>query len=91
MYLQICISVASLRVGGYFPWKYLFSRLMWAAWCLSLIILINVYTGTLTSQLTAPSYKFVANSIEDVARNDALMPYTMLGSPVEEYIKVNLR
>jgi hypothetical protein len=62
---------------------------MWAAWCLSLVVLVNVYTGTLTAMLTAPSYKFVANSLEDVAKNELVMPYTLLNSPVEQYIKVH--
>ena len=62
---------------------------MWATWVLSLVILVNVYTGTLTAMLTAPSYKFVANSLEDVAKNDRIMPYVLRNGPVEEYIKVN--
>jgi hypothetical protein len=64
---------------------------MWAAWCLSLVILVNVYTGTLTAMLSAPSYKFVANSLEDVAKNELVMPYALLNGPAEEYIKVNCR
>ena len=53
------------------------------------MVLVNVYTGTLTAMLSAPSYKFVANSLEDVAKNELIMPYTLLNGPVEQYIKVN--
>jgi hypothetical protein len=54
-----------------------------------MVVLVNIYTGTLTSMLTKPSFKFLANSIEDVADNENIKPYIAKKSPVEEYIHVS--
>ena len=62
--------------------------MIWGVWCLSLVVLVNVYTGTLTSLLSAPSFSFYANSLQDVANNQLTMPLTLRKGPVEEYIRV---
>ena len=54
-----------------------------------MVVLVNVYTGTLTSMLTKPSFKFLANSIDDVADNEHIKPYVTIKSSLEEYIRVS--
>ena len=66
-------------------------RLIWGSWCLSLIVLVYVYTGTLTSMLTAPKYEFLANSIEDVAENSHIQPIILKGLSLETYMMVRYR
>ena len=75
--------------GGYFSYQSLYRRLPWAVWCLALVVLVNVYTGTLTSMLTAPNYHILANSMEDVAANPTIRPKTFAMSLTSEVIKVN--
>ena len=55
---------------------------------MALVVLVNVYTSTLTSMLSAPEYDFVADSIEDVAKNAAIKPHMFVKSPTEEFIRV---
>jgi len=38
--------------------------------------------------LTAPSYQYLANSVDDVARNEKIMPFVMKGNMAEDYIMV---
>jgi hypothetical protein len=75
--------------GGFFRYQSLYRRLPWAVWCLALVVLVNVYTGTLTSMLTAPNYHILANSMEDVALNPTIRPKTFAKSFTAEVIKVN--
>ena len=75
--------------GGYFSYQSLYRRLPWAVWCLALVVLVNVYTRTLTSMLTAPNYQILANSMEDVAVNPRIRPKTFAKSTTVEVIKVN--
>jgi hypothetical protein len=49
------------------------------------VVIINVYTGTLTWMLTAPSYRFLANSVDDVAENEKIMPFAMKGNMAEDH------
>ena len=39
--------------------------------------------------LTKPSFKFLANSIDDVADNEHIKPYVTIKSSLEEYIRVS--
>ena len=65
-------------------------RLIWGSWCLALIVLVLVYTATLTSLLTAPKYEFLANSIEEVAANPEIQPVVAKGLSLESYIMARL-
>ena len=38
--------------------------------------------------LTAPSYRFLANSVDDVAKNENIMPYLIKGFLAEDYVMV---
>lgn len=42
-------------------------RIMLGFWLLMMIVLINAYTGTLTSQMTAPKFKPIPQSLEELA------------------------
>jgi hypothetical protein len=57
-------------------------------WGLAMLVLISIYRGTLTSLLTAPRYKYVANSVIDIGRNEQLMPHVRQSSPSHDYIMV---
>ena len=63
-------------------------RIMWGVLCLTSIVLVYVYTGTLTSRLTAPFRKALVDSVDDVANNQRLVPYVVKMSAVEEHIQV---
>lgn len=39
-------------------------------WCLATVVIGNAYTGTLTSFLTAPKFKPIINSLEELAASD---------------------
>ena len=63
-------------------------RIVWGVLCLTSIVLVYVYTGTLTSRLTAPFRKALVDSVDDVANNQRLVPYVVKMSAVEEHIQV---
>ena len=46
------------------------------------------YTGMLTSSMASRPYEFLANSPEDVAKNDKILPYMPNNSPGQEYLRV---
>ena len=69
-------------------YRNLSSRFLWLPFAMAMVILINVYTGTLISKLSAPTYRFLADSIDDVANNIEIKPHLFVNSPVDEYIHV---
>jgi hypothetical protein len=77
-----------LDAEGYVRYRNLPSRFLWLPFAIAMVILINVYTGTLISKLSAPTYRFLANSIDDVAKNNKIRPHLFVNSPVDEYIHV---
>jgi len=56
-----------------------------------MLVVTSIYRGTLTSMLTAPKFQFVVNSIEDVARNEEIMPYIWKYSPAHQFIMVSTK
>ena len=63
-------------------------RLLLATWLLSLVVLMYSYTGMLTSSMASRPYEFLANSAEDVAKNDKILPYMATNSPGQEYLRI---
>jgi len=43
-------------------------RILQGTWCLAAFVLLNAYSSTIISYLTAPKLMPVAKSVEDVAR-----------------------
>lgn len=49
-------------------------RLMLGLWCLTMVVLVNAYTGTLMSYLTVPKLKPIVNTLAELAdRHDTQM------------------
>ncbi len=63
-------------------------RLTYGTWLLALLIVGNLYSGTLTSMLTTPTYKFLARSLDDVVANEKIKPLILRGSPAYGDISV---
>lgn len=40
---------------------------MVGVWCLTMVVVVNAYTGALTSSLVTPKYEPIANSLEELA------------------------
>ena len=53
--------------GGYLPNKKLSVRVLTGMWCLMAVVLINSYTGNLTSYLSIPKLNPIPNSFEELA------------------------
>jgi len=51
----------------YFAIKTLATRLVLGTWCLMCVVIINSYTGNLTSYLTTPALKPIPNSFQELA------------------------
>ena len=49
----------------------------------------NVYTAKFTGMLAIPRYKYLANSVEEVAANGNITVYNQKGTTAEELIMVN--
>ena len=53
--------------GDYLPFRLHSIRILLTGWCLMVLVLVNSYSGTLTSHLTLPVYTKTINSFEDLA------------------------
>ena len=63
--VYICTIIANQ--AEYFRERKLFVRILVATWCLMALILVNSYTGNLTSYLSIPKVSPIPSSFEDVA------------------------
>ena len=83
IFLFACFKKGRLNhIGGLITtWK---PRIILAAWLLGLTVLIYAYSTTLISRLTAPEYKFLVNSIEDLKNNEEILPVTVKGAVLHE-------
>jgi Ligand-gated ion channel len=66
-------------------------RILLTAWCLMCVILINAYTGNLTSYLAVPSVKPIPNSFEELAARKDLQIMVEDKGQLAEDILVNLK
>ena len=64
-------------------------RIVLGTWLVALFFVLNIYTGTLTSVLTTPKYKFLVESLEDVIANEEIKPLILKGSPA--YVDLTVR
>jgi len=57
------------RIGAWNQWKYykLSFRILQGAWCLAAFVLVNAYSSTIISYLTAPKLITVAETLDQVA------------------------
>ena len=53
--------------GDWSRWKQLSFRIFLGSWCVAAFVLVNAYSTTLISHLTAPKLMPVAKSYEDLA------------------------
>ena len=56
-----------LLSGNYLPNKKLSVRMLTGIWCLMAVVLINSYTGNLTSYLSVPRLNPIPNSFDELA------------------------
>jgi len=56
-----------INKGDWSRWKQLSFRILLGSWCVAAFVLVNAYSTTLISNLTAPKLTPVARSYEDVA------------------------
>ena len=63
-------------------------RLLLATWLLPLAVITYAYSGMLTSTMAKQPYEILANSPEDIAKNDKILTYIPEKSPVAEFLKV---
>ena len=61
---------------------------MWAVLCLTSIVWVYVYSGSLTGRLTAPFSRVLVDSVQDLANKKNLVPFVVKMSAVEEHIRV---
>ena len=59
-------------------------RFILATLLLGSSVLIHVYSSTLISHLTNLAYKFLVNSVEEVVKNEEIMPITLKEATVHE-------
>ena len=64
-------------------------RILAGTWCLATFVLINYYMTILTSFTTAPNFKALVESIEDLASKDYVKLVVPKNVAVEEMILVN--
>lgn len=53
-------------------------RIMLGLWLLMMVVLINAYTGTLTSHITAPKLKPIPQSLEELANRKSEYQITIM-------------
>ena len=76
--------------GEYIHGRNLGLRIMLTVWCLMCVIIVNAYTGNLTSYLAVPSVKPIPNSFEELAARKDLQIIVEDNVQLAEDILVNL-
>jgi Ligand-gated ion channel len=77
--------------GEYIHGRNLGLRILLAAWCLMCVIIVNAYTGNLTSYLAVPSVKPIPNSFQELAARKDLQIMVEDKGQLAEDILVNLK
>lgn len=62
-------------------------QLVFGMWLLGLLVISYGYTGSLISRMSAPSINYLARSLEEVATNPRVMPYTVKDSATHAEFK----
>jgi len=73
-----------------FAIKMLATRLVIGTWCLMCVVIINSYTGNLTSYLAIPALKPIPNSFEELAASKDISLIVQHKSVLAEQILVRI-
>jgi hypothetical protein len=46
-------------------------------WCLTMVVLVNAYTGTLMSYLTVPKLRPIVNTLEELAASSETVDFEL--------------
>ena len=65
--IKIILKQWTCFAAEYFAIKTLPTRLVLSTWCLMCVVIINSYTGNLTSYLTMPALQPIPNSFQELA------------------------
>lgn len=97
LHYQYCLPVRRhyhllyfiISLGGNLRSQSTSFRLIYGSWLLALFVVIILYSGTLTSMMTTPTYKFLVDSVDDLVANEKIKPLILRGSPAYGDVTVN--